>query len=671
MVFWLVASTAAAAPGSHPGGRIVLSLPGGARGPLVLSPGQGGWVGTMTVTNVGADPLVVSRVAIRGDEDDVRSPARLGVRFVDGAATSATLPPGAAKDLVVSWMPDKEPRVRQAFGHVVVTSTDEESGEVAMGFRAQVPSSLGWVGEHALSILVWLPLLVVLAAAGTWLAGRRDDPVVVHVAIGVAAVELLLALWVTTQFSVDVGRADGNDGLQLVERWVWVRSLGAEWYLGIDGASVALVPMAALVWLAALVVAREPRRSAAFVASTALLASGCVAVLVAMDLVLFFAAWQLVWVALVMLVGGWGGPRAEHAAAKLAGYGALGSGAMLCAFVALSRASGRTFLVDGSAVAHTLAIPELARTSFASHAPMLGLPFHEAAWLLLLVAAMVATPLVPLHGWLPEVVQEAPLGAAMLLTGVVSALGPYLLVRVGLGGVPEGARWAGPSMASLGVLSVAYGGFNALAQRDLRRFVAYASVASAGGVLFGIAALTVQGLAGSLIGLVARGMASALLLGAATAIERRLRTTSLTRLSGLASEAPLLAAFLAVGLATSLGVPGLLGFWGLLLPLLGGFARHPVLGGILALAGIVVAVAHLRVARLTLLGSFDEAWRSSAALAPHRGKLLDLSSRELSALAVLVVLIVVAGMWPTPWLTTMATTVRDVCATVEPPADFL
>ena len=116
---------ARAAGGPRAAGRVALSLPGGAAGPLVLTPGQGGWVGQLTIANLGAEPLIVSRVAIRGDEDDIRSPARVGVRFVDGAATSATLPPGASKDVIVSWMPDRDPRVRQAFGHVVVTTTDE------------------------------------------------------------------------------------------------------------------------------------------------------------------------------------------------------------------------------------------------------------------------------------------------------------------------------------------------------------------------------------------------------------------------------------------------------------------------------------------------------------------------------------------------------------------
>jgi NADH-quinone oxidoreductase subunit M len=667
LVSLALAPWARAAGGSRAAGRVVLSLPGGAAGPLVLTPGQGGWVGQLTVANLGAEPLIVSRVAIRGDEDDVRSPARLGVRFVDGAATSATLPPGASKDVIVSWMPDRDPRVRQAFGHVVVTTTDEEAGEVAMGFRAQIPTELGWVGAHVLSLLVGLPLLVVLVAAAARLARRRDEPLVRHVAVGVAAAEVLLAVWAWARFLPDVGRADGNDGFQFVERTVWVRSIGAEWYLGVDGVSIALVVLAALLGLVSLVVARPgDLRADAYHAAHALLVSSVVAALVGLDLVLVFAAWQIVLVALVMLIGGWGGPRGEHAAAKLATYGALGSTSLLLAFVALSRSSGRTFLVDGTAVMHTLSIPELARTSFASKGAILGVPFVEAVWVLLFAGVAIATPLVPLHGWLPDALEEAPAGVGILLGGVVVALGPYLLVRVGLGAMPEGARWAGASMAALGVLSVAYGGLCAMAQRDLRRFVAYASLASGGVCLFGVGAFTSQGIAGGMAGLFAHGLAAAMLLGVAGALERRVGTSELVRLGGLLGEAPALAAVTAVGLAVSLGVPALAGFWGPLLALLGGFTRHPVLAAVMAMMLVASAAAHLRVGRMMLLGRADAARRGSPLLEPFGGRLPDATPRELAAFIPLVVLALLLGLWPVPLLSSMAAGVRDVSTTVDP-----
>jgi NADH-quinone oxidoreductase subunit M len=691
LVAWLAAAPGAgfasawaspsASAASRAAGHIVLALPGGRRGPLVLTPGQGGWVGTFTIFNQGADPLIVSRVAIRGDEDDVRSPSRLSVRFVDGPVTSTTLAPNASKDVVVSWMPDRDPRVRQAFGHVVVTSTDEESGEVAMGFRAQVPTGLGWVGEHVLTLLAVLPLFIVFVAAGARLAGRSDDPIVRRASWVLAVVELLLALWAYQRFSPDMAHADGNDGFQLVERAAWVRSIGAEWYVGVDGVSVALVVLAAALGLAARVVVPAPeRRSDAYETAMALLSSGVVAALVALDLVVLFAAWQLVLVALVMLVGGWGGARGEHAAAKLATYGAVGSSAMLAAFVALSRASGPALLVDGTAVAHTLSIPELARTSFAAQGSILGVPFVEAVWALLFVAAAVATPLVPLHGWLPDALEEAPAGASMVLAGVVVALGPYLLVRVGLGAMPEGARWAGPSMAAVGVLAVAYGSLCAMAQTDLRRFVAYVSIASGGASLFGVGVFTPQGMAGAVTGLFAHGLAAAILLGVAGALRARARTCDLTRLAGVFDPAPRLAALLAAGLALSLGVPGLAGFWGLLLVLLGGFVRHPVLAALLAGGLVASAAAHLRVARLLLLGRTP---LSPGASAPARdreplavdltrpGRLPDASPRELAVLVPLAGLGLLLGLWPVPLLSQIADGVRDASAVVDASATDL
>ncbi|MGA7120688.1 MAG: NADH-quinone oxidoreductase subunit M [Polyangiaceae bacterium] len=666
LVATLVCSRAVAGPPQHPGGRIVLSLPNGSAGPLVLAPGQGGWVGTLTVVNTGPEPLVISRVALLGDEDDVRSPTRLSTRFVEGAATSATIPPGASKDLVVSWMPDKDPRVRQAFGHVIITSNDEQAGEVAMGFRAQLPTSLGWIGAHALTLLIVLPLVVPLVALVSRLTGRHDAPLVRKAWIGLGLIEVALALWTYFRFVPEVGRSDGNDGYQLVERCVWVRSLGAEWYLGIDGISVVLVPLTAVLALVAVLVHESDRRSDAYYSALAILAAGSMGAVLALDLTLLLATWQLVLVASVMLVGGWGGVRGERAAAKLGTYGAIGSTAMLAAFVALSRASGRAFLVDGTAVTHTLSIPELARTSFASKGLVLGLPFVEMVWILLIVAVAVAAPIVPLHGWLADVLAEAPPGAAVMVAGVVVAFGPYLLVRVGLGAVPEGARWAASSISALGVLGVVYGALCAMAQNDLRRFVAYTTIANSGACLFGVAALGPQGIAAAVAGMFAHGIAVAILLGFSSALERRVHTGELTRLGGLAAETPLLAAMAGVGLAVSLGVPGFMGFWGPFLSLLGGFVRHPVLAILMAAAFVASAAAHMRVARLCLLGRVHPAWRRSRLLEPFGGHFPDATRPEIIALAPLAALSLVLGIWPAPLLSPIATAVREVSAMADP-----
>jgi len=666
VVVWMFASGASGQTSVSGHGRLHVSLPDGRGGPLVLTPGQGGWVGQVTIANIGSEPLTVSRVALRGDEDDVRSPAHLSARFAEGAATSATLAPGASRDVVVSWMPERDPRMRQAFGHVVVTSTDETTGEVAMGFRAQLPTGLGWVGDHALSLLVFWPLILLPVVAAARLAGRRDDALAGRAAIGVAVVELLLALWVYHRFVPGVGRLDGNDGFQLVERSVWVRSIGAELYLGVDGISIPLVVLAATLSAVAAVVAAAERRTDSHQAALGLLASSIMGTLVALDLVVLFTAWELVFVALVLLVGGWGGRHGQHAAAKLGLFGAAGSVALLLAFVALSRASGRTFLVDGSPFAHTMSIPELARTSFALKGTLLGVPFVEMVWVLLLVAVAIATPLVPMHGWLPDALGEGPAGATIMIGGVVVALGPYLLLRVGFGAAPDGARWAGASIAALGVLTAAWGSLCAMAQRDLRRFFAYATLTAMGTCLYGIGALTPQGIAGAVAGLFAHGLAAALFLGFACALEQRVHTCHAGRFGGLAGEIPGLAAIAAFGLAVSVGVPGLVGAWGLLLSLLGGFVWHPALALMLSLALVVSVAAHGRVARLALLGDFDPAWRTHRDLEPYGGRFPDATPLEIGTFVPIAALALLLGLWPAPLLSSIGAGARDTSEAVNP-----
>jgi NADH-quinone oxidoreductase subunit M len=664
VVLW-VTVPAWAGSSSAPSGRILLTLPDGRPGPLELSAGSGGWSGEFRITNVGAEPLIVSRVAIRGDEDDVRSPPFVSVRFTEGAPTAATLVPGATRGLVVSWSPERTPRVRQAFGHVVVTSTDEQTGEVAMGFHAQLPTSLGWIGAHALSLLVAWPLVVVLIAGLSRLAGRRDDPLVRRVSIGAGVLELLLAVWTYRSFVPDFVRADGNDGFQLVERWVWVRSLGVEWYVGVDGTSILLVVLAAAVGLVGVVVGGERARSDAYHSALALLFSAVMGALVALDLSLLFATWATVLVALTALVGGWGGARAHAAAARMGLVGGLGAAALILAFAALSAGSGPGLLVDGSAFAHTMSVPELARTSFAARAPLLGVPFAGAVWVLLFVGVAAASPLVPLHGWLPDVLEEGPPAAAIVVAGITAALGPYLLIRVGLGALPEAARWAGPSMAAVGGISAGWGALCATVQRDLRRFVAYVVVANAGLCLYGIGALTAQGIAGAVMALFAHGLAAAMLVALASALGGRARTCDVVRLQGLARDAPVLAVLLAVALGVSLGVPGLAGSWGVLLTLVGGIVRHPLLATILAASLVASAAAHARMARLLLFDRVDPGWRKSRSLEPYGGRLPDATSLEMLTLVPMAAVALVIGLWPVPALSPMESAAKNESAVLD------
>jgi NADH-quinone oxidoreductase subunit M len=432
------ASAPVSGAGKRSTGRLVLSIPGQGHGPLLLEPKAGGWAGEVTLTNAGSEPLSVSRVAIRGDEDDVRSPPHITARFVEGPPTSATIPPGASRSVLVTWMPDKDPRMKQAFGHLVVTSSDEGAGESAMGFRAQIPRGLGTIGDHALTALVLLPLLGALVILGLRFSGRREPRHARWVALATTCIELGLTLWVYGAFSPEVTRLDGNDGLQFVERTVWIRALSVEWFVGVDGVSIALVLLSALVGVVGVIASFGiARRVEAYFTTYLVLLAAVTGVFVALDLMVLFWAWQVALVALVVLVAGWGGTRRELAATKLLLFGLVSAALFLVAIVAVASHADRTFLVDGAPTTRTLAIPELARVAFsAKGGTWLGLPWVEVAWLALFVACALRMPMVPLHTWLPDTLAEAPPGAAVVVGGVFQASGAYVLVRAGFAILP-------------------------------------------------------------------------------------------------------------------------------------------------------------------------------------------------------------------------------------------
>jgi NADH-quinone oxidoreductase subunit M len=298
--------------------------------------------------------------------------------------------------------------------------------------------------------------------------------------------------------------------------------------------------------------------------------------------------------------------------------------------------------------------------------PILGMPMVEVAWCMLFVAVAIVSPVVPFHRWLPDALEQGPAAAGIVLGGVVVALGPYLLVRVGLGAVPEGARWAGGCVATLGALAALWASLCAMVQRDLRRFFAYTTVATSGIALYGVGALTPVGIAGGMIALFAHGLSAVLVLGCAVALDERVQTCDVGRVGALVVDAPALRVLAGVGLAVSLGVPGLAGSWSVVLALLGGFVRYPVLAAVVTLSLLASAAAHLRIARLLLMGQADPTWRQSAQLAPFGGRLPDAAPHELFALVPTAAVAFVLGVWPSPILASMAVSARDCSAVVDP-----
>ncbi|HEX7665430.1 MAG TPA: NADH-quinone oxidoreductase subunit M [Polyangiaceae bacterium] len=660
VAFFLVAGS------SRAGGKVALAHDGGA-GPLLLTLHEGVYRGEMTVTNAGDAPLVVSRVAPRGDDTDVRSPAKLSAKFVEGDSPSATIAVHAAKKVAVTWAPEQGSTARQLFGEIVVTSTDDAAGEVAMGVEAETPTAVPLFANHLLSWIVFLPLAGALVIFGLHLSGAGTDEIAQRIALGSSGAAALAALWAFRAFDGAFTRADGNDGFQLVERTSWIRSLGVEYFVGTDGLGIAVLLVAALGVFFGVVASLGAKRNKAHFALYLTVASAVFGLFVALDLVLFYAFWCLFWIAAYVLVAT-GTDAARVAANKLGFVGLVASVLLLFAISGLYDHSSRTFLVDGTSVAHTYTIPELMRVSYNDPgATMLGLPLVKALWITLFVPFLVLAGAAPVHTWLVDVVVESPGPVGALVAGVSVETGIYGILRFDLGILPEASRWAAGAIVGLGAAGILYGALCAFAQRDLKRFVAYACVSHAGIALLGIGSLTPEGLAGTCIEMCAHVAIVAVLLLAIGAIEDRARTRRLDELTGVGKQMPLLGGAFVLSLAASFGVPGLVGFWGECLSAVGAYPGHRFTVLVAVLGFALVAAAHVKILDAFGFGKLDEGWQKNPYLEPFGGKFPDLSTRELASVGPLVILIVILGLWPAGILSTVTSGVRDASDLVNPP----
>jgi NADH-quinone oxidoreductase subunit M len=526
-----------------------------------------------------------------------------------------------------------------------------------------------FLADHVLTAITFVPalgaLLIVLLAA----FGRGDARTSRAIALGATLLQCALAAWVWWGFRGDVTRLDGNDGLQFVEHAIWVRTLGVEYFLGVDGLSIPMVLLTALVsFVGCIASAPIETKERGYYALYLLLATGMMGVFVALDLFLFYVFWEVMLLPMYFLIGIWGGPRKEYAAIKFFLYTLVGSVFMLVAFLALHLSSDRTFLVDGTTAMHSWSIPELSRVAFAAkNLTVFGLAFVKVIWVLLFLCFAIKIPMFPFHTWLPDAHVEAPTPVSVILAGVLLKMGTYGLLRVNFAVLPEATRWAAGAIVGFGVVNVIYGAFCAMAQDDLKRLVAYSSVSHMGFCLIGLGALTPQGLAACLVQMVSHGIVTSMLFLVVGVIYDRAHTRSVRAFGGLAGEMPVYAAFAGLGFMASLGLPGLSGFWGEALALLGAFPSYRALTAFAATGLILSAAYHLGALQRVFLGPFAAAWRESPLLDRFGGRFPDVTAREVATLLPLGVLAVVLGLWPVPLFALIAGGVRDVSALVNPP----
>jgi len=475
-------------------------------------------------------------------------------------------------------------------------------------------------------------LLIVLPVVGAivvWLMPRQNPAAIRATALGVGLVEALLAALLVLGFD------PAGSGPQFVLEAPWVPSLGISYAVGVDGISLWMIGLTAFL-LPIAIGASWPwmeERAREYGSFLLLLAAGMIGAFAATDVVLFFVFWEVMLIPMYLLIGICGGERRVAAAFKFFIYTAVGSLVMLVGIIALyvnAAAAGRA----------TFAIAELVRTP---------LPAGAELWVFLAFAFAFAikVPIFPLHTWLPDAYTQAPITALVLGTMLVK-VGAYGFIRFGLPLFPDAMRSNSDWISALAVTGIIYGALCAIAQRDMVRLLAYSSISHLGFVVLGIFALNTPGTMGALIQMVNHSISAGALFIIASMIIRRTGTSDIPSLGGLASRYPLITAFFLLAMFSSAGVPGLNGFVGEFLTMLGAFQPH--------LRLVVVASTGIVLGAIYLVWMFQRVMHGRPAtnlVADPR----DLTRREALVLVPLAIAIVWIGVMPNTLLGRMETSV--------------
>ncbi len=489
-----------------------------------------------------------------------------------------------------------------------------------------------------LTVLILLPAGAALVAAmvPTSLGEHRQRIAVEVVGLVGTCATLALAITIAVRYHA------GDGSYRLVSDHQWAPSLGIGWHLGVDGISVFLLLMSTVLFPLVLLAGKVRRDPRSFVAWLLLLEAACLGSFVALDLILFFLFFELTLVPVYFIVAGWGFSRRAYAAMKFFLYTFLGSAFLLVGIVAVAvlhqRQTGH-FTFDLVALTHT----------------HLSLGSQILLFLAFTAAFAVKAPIFPFHTWSPDAYAEAPMGGSVILAAVMAKLGTYGIIRFDLNLFPQASRTLGPLLLTLAVIGILYGALVACAQNDLKRLVAYSSLAQIGFIALGTFALTTEGLVGGVLLMVNHGLVTAgffLLIGW---IYERRGSWQVAELGGLQTPAPIMAAAFTVVMMASIGLPGLNGFVSEFLVLAGTFLVHRW-WAVAATIGVVGAA-------LYLLWAYQQAFHGKPS--PSVAQTRDLGWNERIVIAPLLVLIVLLGVYPKPVIDRITPSVNRLVDRVE------
>lgn len=484
--------------------------------------------------------------------------------------------------------------------------------------------------------------------------------------IGLIAVTVVLVLSVVLW-----DHFDGNSTkIQFVHHFVWMREFNIEYFFGVDGVSIVMVLLTALVSFFAML-ASVPwwgvikgkhftqKKVPAYMALFLLLETGMMGTFCSLDFFLFYVFWEIMLLPMYFLIGVWGGPRKEYAAIKFFLYTLAGSVLMLLCMIALYYASGPGVLADGTSTAHTFNIPLLTAMGqgglFAHSVPILGFAFSKVIFIGLFIGFAIKVPMFPFHTWLPDAHVEAPTPISVILAGILLKMGTYGMLRFNFQILPEATRWAAMAIAVFGTINIVYAAFVCLAQKDLKKMIAYSSISHMGFVLLGMAAMTPEGITGAVYQMFSHGLVSPMLFLIAGVIYDRAHTRDIEGFGGLAQKMPEYSAIMGLAFMASLGLPGLAGFVGEFLVFIGSFNTFRLMTTLSATAVIITAAYYLWTIQRMFLGPFNEKW----------SELWDMNWRERFMLYPLGAMVILFGVYPLPVFELMNKSLHSLMAAVR------